>query len=75
VNGIHNGTGLDEPVVRYNNLENLNIRLFTIPVEDVFYGFELILLNLFIYLYLLRKKDFRKKINTGAKLALAVENK
>ena len=74
VNGILTGTGLDEPVVRYNNLENLNIRLFTIPVEDVFYGFELILLNLFIYLYLLRKKDFRKKINTGAKLALAVEN-
>jgi lycopene cyclase domain-containing protein len=62
VNGILTGTGLEEPVVRYNNSENLNIRLFTIPIEDIFYGFELILLNLFIYLQLLRKKDSRGKI-------------
>lgn len=74
VNGILTGTGLEEPVVRYNDLENLNIRLFTIPVEDVFYGFELILLNLFIYLQLLRKKEFRKKIGTGKRLALAAES-
>ncbi len=50
VNGILTGTGLEEPVVRYNNSENLHFRLFSIPVEDVFYGFEMILLNLFIYL-------------------------
>lgn len=62
VNGILTGSGLEEPVVRYNNLENLNIRLFTIPVEDIFYGFELIILNLFIYLQLLRKKEFRERI-------------
>ena len=49
VNGILTGTGLEEPVVRYNPSENLNIRLLTIPIEDVFYGFEMILLNLFIY--------------------------
>ncbi len=58
VNGILTGSGLQEPVVRYNNLENLNIRLLTIPVEDIFYGFELILLNIFIYLKLLRRKKF-----------------
>lgn len=74
VNGILTGTALEEPVVRYNDLENLNIRLFTIPVEDVFYGFELILLNLFIYLHLLRKKGFRKKISTGMQFASAVKN-
>ncbi len=65
VNGVLTGTGLDEPVVRYNELENLNIRLFTIPVEDVFYGFELILLNLLIYLQLLKKREVRKGITSS----------
>lgn len=49
VNGILTGTGLEQPVVWYNNDENMGARLLTIPVEDIFYGFELILLNIFFY--------------------------
>jgi lycopene cyclase domain-containing protein len=59
VNGILTGTGLEEPVVRYDNSENLGIRILSIPVEDVFYGFEMILLN--IYLYKLFEDSFFKK--------------
>ncbi len=49
VNGILTGSGLDQPVVWYNNSENLGIRFFTIPAEDLVYGFEMILLNLFFF--------------------------
>lgn len=48
VNGILTGSFIDEPVVMYNNLENLGIRLGTIPVEDIGYAFSMLLLSLML---------------------------
>tara|TARA_B100001113_G_C21039980_1_gene591883 strand:+ start:258 stop:965 length:708 start_codon:yes stop_codon:yes gene_type:complete len=48
-NGVLTGSFIDEQVVWYNNLENLNRRIFTIPYEDYFYGYLLISLNILLY--------------------------
>jgi len=49
VNSVLTGSFIPEEIVWYNDLENLSIRLFTIPVEDIVYGFMLIMLNLTFY--------------------------
>jgi len=48
VNAILTGSFIDEPVVWYNNTENLGIRFLTIPIEDFGYAFSLILFNLLL---------------------------
>ncbi|MFL9844844.1 lycopene cyclase domain-containing protein [Flavobacterium rhizosphaerae] len=48
-NGILTGSFLEEPIVWYNNQENLAVRMFTIPVEDSIYGFLLIMLNIVLF--------------------------
>jgi lycopene cyclase domain-containing protein len=48
VNGVLTGTGLEEPVVWYNNTEILGIRLSTIPIEDIGYAFTMIFGNILL---------------------------
>lgn len=47
------------PVVLYNDVENLGVRIYTIPVEDIFYGMLLILMNIVIYEKLYQRKNLR----------------
>ncbi len=49
VNGFLTGSYLDEPIVWYNNVENLSVRIGTIPIEDSIYALLLLLMNITIY--------------------------
>lgn len=50
-NGLLTGSFIEEPIVWYNHNENLDLRMFTIPVEDIFYGFLLIISNCLLFDY------------------------
>ena len=45
------GSCIPSPAVWYKNNENIELSFLTIPFEDIFYGLELILLNIFLYEY------------------------
>ncbi|TXE07059.1 lycopene cyclase domain-containing protein [Seonamhaeicola algicola] len=60
VNGILTGSFIENEVVWYNNNQNLNFRLFTIPVEDSVYAFSIILIPLVLMQYF---KPQKKVIN------------
>jgi lycopene cyclase domain-containing protein len=50
---IVNGILTSLPVVSYNNIENMHLRILTIPVEDLMYFMTLFLMNISIYEYLI----------------------
>jgi len=53
---IFDGVITGWPIVIYNNLENTNVRIYCIPVEDLFYGMLQILQVITIYEYLKQKR-------------------
>ena len=56
INGILTGTGIDSQVVWYNSEVIFGYRLVTIPLEDFFYCFLLLGLNVFIFEYFKHKQ-------------------
>jgi lycopene cyclase domain-containing protein len=55
-----NGVLTALPVVSYANPENMNIRIYTIPVEDIFYGMLNILQVLLVYEWGKQKQIIQK---------------
>ncbi|MFT4969995.1 MAG: lycopene cyclase domain-containing protein [Chitinophagales bacterium] len=51
VNGFLTGMFTDQAIVWYNDAENLGTRIFTIPIEDFSYSFNLIALNILCFEY------------------------
>lgn len=51
VNGILTGMLTPEPIVWYDNSENLGLRFVTIPVEDFAYTFSMLLMSLVLIDY------------------------
>ena len=48
INGLLTGSFILDEIVWYNDNYNLGIRIGTIPFEDIFYGFSLLFLPLYI---------------------------
>lgn len=65
VNGILTGTGLEQPVVWYNESQIIGVRLFTIPLEDIFYGLLMLLLNIFLFEWFMHKAGVGKVDDTN----------
>jgi lycopene cyclase domain-containing protein len=61
VNGILTGTGIEKEIVWYKSNEIIGWRMGTIPFEDFFYAFSLILFNLLL-MELLENYFKRKKV-------------
>ena len=50
-NGILTGMLTESPIVWYDGINNIEFRVITIPIEDFFYGFSLIALNILFFQY------------------------
>ncbi|WP_338731809.1 lycopene cyclase domain-containing protein [Mangrovimonas cancribranchiae] len=60
-NGILTGSFFVEPIVWYNDAENLGVRISNIPIEDSIYGLLLIFINIHLYKYFKTKSLLKIK--------------
>lgn len=61
VNGILTGSFIEGEVVWYNDIHTLGMRIGTIPIEDIFYGLLLVLMNIAIMEWLEERDYYKKK--------------
>ena len=54
-NGILTGMFTPEPIVWYNETHIIGLRIFTIPIEDLFYSFSMLLPVIWIHESLIKK--------------------
>ncbi|MDO5509206.1 MAG: lycopene cyclase domain-containing protein [Weeksellaceae bacterium] len=59
VNGWLTGSYTPEPVVWYNDDQNLGIRVGTIPIEDFFYCFTMLYSSALLFEHLLKKFNYK----------------
>jgi len=60
VNSILTGSWIPDQVVWYNNMENVGVRIGTVPVEDFIYSMGLMLMNITLMEYFLSRKFVRR---------------
>lgn len=63
VNSALTGSFTEDPVVYYDNTENLGIRLGTIPLEDNFYCFSMLYGSILLFEFLKRKWNYCLDMN------------
>lgn len=56
VNGVLTGTGIDQEVFSYHPMAIMGIKLLTVPLEDFFFGFSLVLMTIGLTEVLERKQ-------------------
>lgn len=63
VNSALTGSYSDNPVVYYNNAENLGVRIGTMPVEDSFYCFSMLYSSVLLFEFFRKKWNYSTNIN------------
>jgi lycopene cyclase domain-containing protein len=61
MNSILTGSFTPEPIVWYDNFQNIGFRWGTIPAEDILYSFLLVAANILVFRFLVERKEASEK--------------